>query len=57
MTFSGNVDLTTVFSFLGETQLEILSVIAVFTLIASHGATAANVKEKVLVSSSYVHVL
>ncbi|KAI0088334.1 major facilitator superfamily domain-containing protein [Irpex rosettiformis] len=49
--FIGNVDMTKVFPFLGNTELEVLSVVGSLLLIASHVATAVNVKEKVVVSS------
>ncbi|KAI0694137.1 major facilitator superfamily domain-containing protein [Cytidiella melzeri] len=49
--FVGNVDMTKVFPFLGNTELEVLAVVGSFLLIATHLATAASVKEKVVVSS------
>lgn len=49
--FIGNVDMTKVFPFLGSTQLEVLSVVGAFLLLAAHLATAYCVTEKVVVSS------
>ena len=48
--------MTKVFPFLGNTELEVLSVVGSFLLIASHIATALNVQEKVVVSSQYVYL-
>jgi len=53
--FVGNVDLPRIFPFLGNGQLEVLSVIASVLLIVTQILTAVSVKEKVLVSSKYVH--
>ncbi|KAL5478314.1 hypothetical protein ACEPAI_2498 [Sanghuangporus weigelae] len=50
--FIGNVDLTSVFSFLGDSELQVLSVIAAVLLLSTQAWTASCVKEKVLVSSS-----
>ncbi|KAL5520645.1 hypothetical protein ACEPAF_2646 [Sanghuangporus sanghuang] len=50
--FIGNVDLTNVFSFLGDSELQVLSVIAAALLLSTQAWTASCVKEKVLVSSS-----
>ena len=50
----GNLDVTKVFPFLGKTDLEVLSVIGAFLLVATHLMTALSVKEKVVVSSQYV---
>jgi hypothetical protein len=49
--FSGNVDLTKIFPFLGNTQLQVLSVIASFLLLGSHVVMAILVKERILLSS------
>lgn len=46
--------MTKVFPIFGNTQLEVLSVVASFLLISTHGMTGTCVKEKVLVSSSFV---
>jgi solute carrier family 45 protein 1/2/4 len=53
---SGNVDLPHMFPFLGRGQLEVLSIIASFLLVATQMLTAFCVKEKVLISSKYVYV-
>ncbi|KAL5498014.1 hypothetical protein ACEPAH_2945 [Sanghuangporus vaninii] len=50
--FIGNVDLTSIFSFLGDSELQVLSVIAAVLLLSTQAWTASCVKEKVLVSSS-----
>ncbi|KAI5121605.1 hypothetical protein M0805_009476 [Coniferiporia weirii] len=50
--FIGNVNLADPLSFLGNTQLEVLSVIAAFLLLSTQSTTAACVKERVLLSSS-----
>ncbi|EKM56768.1 uncharacterized protein PHACADRAFT_254080 [Phanerochaete carnosa HHB-10118-sp] len=49
--FVGNVDMTKVFPFLGDTELEVLSVIGSFLLVLTHCATAYSVKEKVVIST------
>ncbi|KAF6760581.1 sucrose transporter [Ephemerocybe angulata] len=46
--FVGNVDLTRVFPVFGKTQLEVLSVVVSFLLLAGHLAMAFLVKERVL---------
>ncbi len=46
--------MTKVLPFLGDTELEVLSVVGSFLLIAAHITTAVNVKERVVVSSQYV---
>lgn len=51
---SGNVDLTKIFPFLGNTQLQVLSVIASLLLLGSHLVMAVVVKEKILLSSKDV---
>ncbi|THH09710.1 hypothetical protein EW145_g1817 [Phellinidium pouzarii] len=48
----GNLDLAGPLSFLGNNQLEVLSVLAAFLLLSTQSTTAACVKEKVLISSS-----
>lgn len=47
----GNVDMTKVFPFLGDTELEVLSVVGSFLLVVTHFLTAYFVKEKVVVDS------
>ncbi|KAH9930693.1 MFS general substrate transporter [Fomitopsis serialis] len=49
--FIGNVDLTTVFSFLGNTELEVLAVLGSFLLIAMHTITALCTKERVVIAT------
>lgn len=49
--FIGNIDLPYWFAWIGDTQLEVLSVIACFLLIFSHAITIVGVKEKVLLST------
>lgn len=49
---SGNIELTAVFPFLGNTEIQIVSALSAFLLLATQGATAASVREKVLLSSS-----
>ncbi|KAI0340319.1 MFS general substrate transporter [Trametopsis cervina] len=49
--FVGNIDMTKVLPFLGNTELEVLSLVGSFLLIATHITTAVSVKEKVVVSS------
>lgn len=48
---SGNVDLTHVLPFLGDTQLEVLSVVVCLLLLAGHLVMAIMVKERVLLKS------
>ncbi|KAI0037009.1 hypothetical protein K488DRAFT_75578 [Vararia minispora EC-137] len=48
--FFGGVDLTTVFPFLGKTEIEVLSVLASLLLIGTHIVTVCSVKEKILLS-------
>ncbi|KAJ2914560.1 hypothetical protein MD484_g5815, partial [Candolleomyces efflorescens] len=50
--FVGNVDLTRVFPFLGGTQLEVLSVVVSFMLLAGHVVMAGLVKERILLKSN-----
>ncbi|KAI3607991.1 sucrose transporter [Moniliophthora roreri] len=49
--FLGNLELPDLLPFLGSTQLEVLSVMGCFILLATHMTTAALVSEKVLVES------
>lgn len=51
---SGNLKLEEIVPFLGNTELKVLSAISAFFLILLQTATAASVKEKVLISSSFV---
>lgn len=53
----GNVDLTSVFPFLGNTELEVLAVLGSFLLIAMHSITAVCTKERVVVANRCVYVL
>ena len=50
--YRGNIELATVFPFLGNTEIQIVSALSAFLLLATQGATAASVREKVLLSSS-----
>ncbi|KAJ8507140.1 hypothetical protein ONZ45_g10460 [Pleurotus djamor] len=50
--FVGNVDLPSLLPFLGSAQLQVLSVIGSFLLLATHFITALSVKEKRLLKSS-----
>lgn len=47
--FIGNIDLTVAFRFLGDTELEVLSVLGSFLLVAMHVITAVCTKERVVV--------
>ncbi|GBE83684.1 major facilitator superfamily domain-containing protein [Sparassis latifolia] len=49
--FVGNVDMTTVFPFLGDTELEVLSIVGSFFLVSMHLITAICTKEKVVVAN------
>ncbi|KAI0080485.1 MFS general substrate transporter [Panus rudis PR-1116 ss-1] len=49
--FIGNVDMTKIFPFLGETELEVLSVCGSFLLISAHIITAYCVKERIVIAS------
>ncbi|OJT09996.1 General alpha-glucoside permease [Trametes pubescens] len=49
--FIGNIDMTAVFPFLGDTELEVLAVVGSFLLLAAHGITAFCTKEKVVVAT------
>ncbi|OSD01111.1 MFS general substrate transporter [Trametes coccinea BRFM310] len=49
--FIGNVDMTAVFPFLGDTELEVLAVVGSFLLLLTHGITAFCTKEKVVVAT------
>lgn len=46
----GNIDMTRILPFLGNTELEILSVVGSFLLILTHAITAYCTKEKVVVA-------
>ncbi|TCD69764.1 hypothetical protein EIP91_006300 [Steccherinum ochraceum] len=48
--FIGNVDMTKVLPFLGNTELEVLSIVGALGLIMWHGVTAFCVKERVVVA-------
>ncbi|KAG7095537.1 hypothetical protein E1B28_006275 [Marasmius oreades] len=50
--FVGNLDLPLHLSFLGSTQLEVLSLIGSFVLLSTHLTTASMVREKVLLEKS-----
>lgn len=41
--------------FLGNTELEVLSIVGAMGLVVWHGVTAFCVKERVVVDSKYVH--
>ncbi|KAI0752960.1 MFS general substrate transporter [Daedaleopsis nitida] len=49
--FIGNIDMTAVLPFLGDTELEVLAVVGSFLLLMTHAITASCTKEKVVVSS------
>ncbi|RDX45599.1 MFS general substrate transporter [Lentinus brumalis] len=49
--FIGNVDMTTVFPFFGDTELEVLAVVGSMLLLLTHAITAFCTKEKVVVST------
>jgi len=49
---SGNVDLPRILPFLGRTQLQVLSVVVSFLLLAGHLVMAVFVKERVLSKDS-----
>jgi len=49
---SGNVDLPRILPFLGRTQLQVLSVVVSFLLLAGHLVMAVFVKERVLLKDS-----
>ena len=48
--------MTKVLPFLGNTELEVLSVVGSFLLVLTHCATAYSVKEKVVVGTKYVRL-
>lgn len=48
LTYSGNVDLTHILFFLGNTQLQILSFLTSFLLATAHFSTSWAVTERVL---------
>jgi solute carrier family 45 protein 1/2/4 len=51
---SGNINLPSMFPFLGTQELQVLSAFASFLLLVVQCVTSSFVKEKVLVSSQYV---
>lgn len=51
---SGNVDIRKALPFLGSTQLQALTLLTTVVLIGTHGLTTYSVKERVLISDSYV---
>lgn len=54
---SGNVDMTRVLPFLGNTELQILSAFSSIVLVGTHAVTAYLVKERVLLASRCVLLL
>ncbi|KAF9495214.1 MFS general substrate transporter [Pleurotus eryngii] len=52
--FVGNIDLPSILPFLGSGQLQVLSAVGSFLLLATHGVTAMFVKERRLLSVSRV---
>lgn len=54
---SGGINMPSLLPFFGNTELEVLSVIGVITLVGSHLATIASVKERILLASGYALVL
>ncbi|PIL29401.1 transporter [Ganoderma sinense ZZ0214-1] len=53
--FIGNIDMTAVFPFFGNTELEVLAVVGSFLLLITHAVTAFCTKERIVVSSSNSH--
>ncbi|KAI0640369.1 hypothetical protein C8Q79DRAFT_921838 [Trametes meyenii] len=49
--FIGNVDMTAVFPFLGDTEPEVLAVVGSFLLLVTHGITSFCTKEKVVMAT------
>ncbi|KAI0640511.1 MFS general substrate transporter [Trametes meyenii] len=49
--FIGNVDMTAVFPFIGDTELQVLAVVGSFLLLVTHGITSFCTKEKVVVAT------
>lgn len=49
--FIGNVDMTKVFPFLGDTELEVIVAVSSFLLVISHVVVAICVKERILLAS------
>ncbi|KAH9857374.1 MFS general substrate transporter [Lenzites betulinus] len=49
--FIGNIDMTAVFPFLGDTELEVLAVVGSLLLLSTHLVTATFTKEKVVVAT------
>ena len=54
---SGGIDVPSLLPFLGHTELEVLSVVGVITLVGSHLVTITSVKERILLASGYAQVL
>ena len=54
---SGGINMPSLLPFLGSTELEVLSVIGVITLVGTHLATVASVKERILLTSGYAQAL
>lgn len=48
---SGNVDLVKIFPFIGNEQLQVLSMLASLVLMSSHAITALFVRERVLLTA------
>lgn len=46
--------MTQVFPFLGDTELEVLSVVGALLLVGTHVAMACCVKEKIVIGDGYV---
>lgn len=53
----GNINLLSLFPFLGKTQLQVLSFLTSTTLMVTHGLTAYSVKERVLLRDKQVILL
>jgi hypothetical protein len=51
---SGNVDIRRALPFLGNTQLQALTLLTTVVLVGTHGLTTYSVKERVLISDSCV---
>jgi hypothetical protein len=54
---SGGIDMPSLLPFLGHTELEVLSVVGVLTLVGTHLVTITSVKERILLASGYAQVL
>lgn len=50
----GNLDLSGPLSFLGQSQFEVLAALSVMLLVSTQTITTASVRERILISSSYV---